>query len=162
MLVNDELAYQPLDEFVVVDDGLNLANITADQAVNECVVSNGLLTQLNTLKHFQNTVSPFYPPGTNIGANSFNYPPGTNLGTNINYGSPIDAMRTLSTQVTLDLKPVAGSEFHTDFFPSVSQLALPKTIDLAAFNAVDESEWDIGIDGAIWDNGASEWDSPTP
>ena len=30
------------------------------------------------------------------------------------------------------VKPVAGGEFHTDFFPSISALALPKAIDLAA------------------------------
>jgi hypothetical protein len=45
---------------------------------------------------------------------------------------PISAMKTATTAVTLDLKPLTGNSFHTTFFPAVSQLWLPKTIDLAA------------------------------
>jgi hypothetical protein len=30
------------------------------------------------------------------------------------------------------MKPLTGSEFHTDFFPALTPLALPKTIDLEA------------------------------
>jgi hypothetical protein len=34
--------------------------------------------------------------------------------------------------VTLDLKPLQGAEFDTAFFPAVTPLKLPKTIDLSA------------------------------
>ena len=107
VLLDGELAYQPLDEFIVVDDGLDITHITADKAVNECVVVNGLMTQLNSLKIFQGTVGP-------------------------TFGDPVNTMRTLTTTVTLDVKPVSGSEFHASFYPALSQLALPMTIDLAA------------------------------
>jgi hypothetical protein len=107
MLLNEELAYQTLDDFVIDDDGLDLTNMTIDRAVNECVVINGLTTQFDTLSPYQRTVTP-------------------------TAGDPITAMRTATTAVTLDLKPVAGNTFHTTFYPSVSQLWLPKTIDLAA------------------------------
>lgn len=107
VLLDGELAYQPLDEFIVVDDGLDITNITAAKAVNECVVVNGLMTQLHSLKIFQGTVGP-------------------------TFGDPVNTMRTLTTTVTLDMKPVAGSEFHASFYPALSQLALPMTIDLAA------------------------------
>jgi hypothetical protein len=41
-------------------------------------------------------------------------------------------MSSLTTTATIDLKPVTGSEFHSDFFPDVAPLALPKLIDLSA------------------------------
>jgi hypothetical protein len=105
-LVDSELNYQPLDSFVIDDDGLDVANLTADTAINEFVVRNGLVSQLQTLSAFQNQVMP-------------------------SWGDPISTMTTLTTTCTLDLKPVAGGEYHTDFFPSLSALALPKAIDLA-------------------------------
>jgi hypothetical protein len=64
-------------------------------------------------------------------------------------------MRELFTRVTLDMRPVAGGEFHTDFFPAVSELALPKTIDLTAPSLLLAS-WDGGA--SIWDKGASVFD----
>lgn len=106
MLLAGELAYQTLDDFVIDDDGLDLTNMTLERAINGCVVVNGLEHQLNTLAEFQNKIAP--------------------------HGDPITAIAELSTAVTLDLKPVTGNSFHTTFFPSVSQLSLPKTIDLAA------------------------------
>jgi hypothetical protein len=60
----------------------------------------------------------------------------------------------------MDLKPVAGGEFHTDFFPAVSRLALPKTIDLGA-DTGRTTIWDIPLP-SIWDEGASVWDQPRP
>jgi hypothetical protein len=47
-------------------------------------------------------------------------------------GNPLKLMETMKTTVTLDLKPVQGSEFSTAFFPAVTPLVLPKTIDLSA------------------------------
>jgi hypothetical protein len=46
--------------------------------------------------------------------------------------NPVKQMQTLSTTVTLDLKPLQGSEFSSAFFPAVTPLTLPKTIDLSA------------------------------
>ena len=48
---------------------------------------------------------------------------------------PFDATKKLATTVTLDLKPVTGAEYHTDFLPAVSMLAIPQTIDLRADGA---------------------------
>jgi hypothetical protein len=104
-LVTSELTYQPLDSFVIDDDGLDLTNLTVDTAMNEFLVTNGLLYQLQRLSVFQGTVIPVF-------------------------GDPISTMQTLTTTCTLDMRPVAGGEFHTDFFPAVSALALPKMIDL--------------------------------
>jgi hypothetical protein len=100
-----DFAYQTLDDFIVVDDGLDLTSLTADTAVNECVVINGMFRQMDLLRPYQRSA---YPQN----------------------GNPIK--QNISTQVTLDLKPLQGSEFHTGFFPAVTPLTLPKTIDLSA------------------------------
>lgn len=130
-LVSGELAYQPLDSFVIDDDGLDLTNLSVDAAMNEFVVTNGLLKQLQTMQTYQGQVMPVY-------------------------GDPLSTMsQTLTTTCTLDMKPVSGGEFSTVFFPAVSALALPKTIDLSA-GTVTASIWDAGA--SIWDAGASPWD----
>lgn len=133
MLLEDELAYETLDDFAVDDDGLDLTNMTVDRAVNECFVVNGLEVQLNKMATYQGKVAP-------------------------TDGDPLTAMRTLSTNITLDLKPVTGGGFHTMFFPAVSQLWLPKTIDLAALSELDSSLWDAPAP-STWDQGNSTWDS---
>ena len=107
MLVDDELAYQTLDDFVIIDDGLDVTNITEDVAVQSFTVVNGMREQLDSLKTYQGTVAPAD-------------------------GDATAAMRELFTSVTLDMVPTTGTNFHTSFYPSVSQLWLPKTIDLAA------------------------------
>jgi hypothetical protein len=107
MLLDEELAYESLDNFVIDDDNLDLTNMTVDRAVNECVVVNGLTSQFDKLSSYQRLVAP-------------------------TASDPISAMKTATTAVTLDLKPLTGNSFHTTFFPAVSQLWLPKTIDLAA------------------------------
>ena len=107
ILLADELAYQPLDNFVISDDGLDLTNMTVDRAVNEFVVVNGLTEQMETLVEFDRTVAP-------------------------TDGDAITEMGKMATACTLDMKPVTGTTFTTYFFPSVTPLALPKTIDLAA------------------------------
>jgi hypothetical protein len=135
-LLTDELAYQSLDNFAIVDDGLDLTHLTVASAVNECIVTNGPSTQIKALAPYNNTVMP------------------TN-------GDPQTTMRTVTTTVTLDLKPVTGSEFHTSFFPAVSELALPKMIDLEATGDLDTAEWDCGMPAdSIWDGGSTVWDQP--
>jgi len=105
-ILPSEIAYQALTDFVISDDGLNLPLVNTDNAVNSCTVVNGLDRQIEVAKMFQ--------------------------GVTIKGENPPDAMAELVTTVTLDMKPVTGSEFHTDFFPALTPLALPKTIDLEA------------------------------
>jgi hypothetical protein len=107
-LLADELSYQTLDQFAIDDDGINLGFFDADQAINYVTVENALLTQLPALNAYQNAIATS------------------------SFGDPLTTAREMQTTVTLDLRPVQGSEFHTSFFPALSQLRLPKTIDLAA------------------------------
>ena len=90
---------------------MNLSNLSQENAVNYCAVKNGMLDQVAALEEFQGVV-----------------------GSEAN-GDPLTKMRQMATLVTLDLKPVAGSEFHTDFLPALTQLSIPKTIDLGAGTA---------------------------
>jgi hypothetical protein len=107
-LIPGEVAYQTFDDFAIADDGLDLASMTADAVVNACIVTNGILPQLDALSRYQNTII------TSVG------------------GEPMTTLTKLNTTVLLDLKPVGGTEYHTTFFPAVTPLVLPQTIDLAA------------------------------
>jgi hypothetical protein len=105
--VAGDFAYQSLDDFAVVDDNLDLTHLTAEEAVINCTVANGLVRQIPELASFQNSTSP-------------------------GNGDPRSALASMTTTVTLNLQPLQGSEFHTDFYPAVTPLRLPKTIDLSA------------------------------
>jgi hypothetical protein len=107
-LIDDEISYQTLTDFVIADDGLNLTDITVEDVVNECLVTNGMKEQMAALAVFQ---------GAQLSATD---------------GDPITTMKGMTTTVLLDLKPVAGGEFHTSFYPAVTALTLPQTIDLGA------------------------------
>jgi hypothetical protein len=107
MLDTGDVAYQTLDDFVIADDGLDLTGLGVDSAVAACVVTNGLKTQLAVLDKYQSTIYP-------------------------TYGDPLEAMKGLNTSVTLDMRPVTGAEYHTDFFPAMTPLSLPRTIDLSS------------------------------
>lgn len=107
--VSSDFSYQTLDDFMVLDDGLDLTHLTVEQAVNQCVVVNGSYTKFTELSLFQKTT---YPPQ--------------------GLGTPLKTASELSTTVRLDLKPLQGSEYQTTFYPAVTQLQLPKTIDLSA------------------------------
>jgi hypothetical protein len=109
MFLTDELAYQTLDQFEVVDDGLNFNHLTAEQVVRSCTVFNGLDVQMAELNKYQNVSMP-----------------------KAGLSDPFSATKTLTTTITLELVPVTGSEYHTDFLPAVSLLAIPQTIDLRA------------------------------
>jgi hypothetical protein len=109
MFLTDELAYQTLDQFEVVDDGLNFYHLTAEQVVKSCTVLNGLDVQMAELNKYQNVSMP-----------------------QAGLSDPFDAIKKLTTTITLELVPVTGSEYHTDYLPAVSMLAIPQTIDLRA------------------------------
>jgi hypothetical protein len=104
---DDDFAYETLDNFAIVDDNLDLTRLTATQAVINCTVINGLTVQIPLLNSFQGSTGP-------------------------SNGDPRTAMANASTSVTLNLQPLQGAEFHSDFFPAITPLRLPKTIDLSA------------------------------
>jgi hypothetical protein len=50
----------------------------------------------------------------------------------INAADPLEAMRSLATQVCVQLVPLTDQEFETVFTPTVQPLPIPRTIDLEA------------------------------
>jgi hypothetical protein len=128
----NDFYYQSLDDFVVEDDGLDFSNLGAGHVVNECRVTNGMSIQFPRLAQFQRTVVP-------------------------SHGDPRSAMRSMTTRVTLAMQPVAGSEFTTNFYPAITELFLPMTINLGG---TVESTWDSSA--GIWDTGDSLWDHMAP
>jgi hypothetical protein len=137
-LAAGEIVYQSFDEFEIVDDGLNLHNLTPDAAVISVVVENGM-----------NVLNSILPVGITkpsiTGTGFFSYQ-GTvsfdELG-NVDNGQlvesaelfprtpqPEQAVEEHPTNITLTMKPVSGSEYVVTFEPEVQLLMIPKTIDL--------------------------------
>jgi hypothetical protein len=128
----DDFYYQSLDDFVVLDDGLDFTNLRSAHFINECRVINGMAVQMPLLQRYNNSIAP-------------------------RYGDPLNEFMKYTTQVTLDMKPVAGGEFTTAFFPAITELKLPMTINLGG---TAESIWDSST--GIWDTGDSVWDHMAP
>ncbi len=98
-LVTSELVYQPLTDFKVSDDGLNLFDLKSADAINSFTMTNGLKDQIAAVQAALDPMAEF---------------------------------DTVPTRICLDLKPVQGVDFHTDYLPAVKPLPVPKTIDLEA------------------------------
>jgi hypothetical protein len=105
IIATSDIQYQNYDNTTITDDGIDLINITADQAISVLAVINGVKRQEYLL-------------------------------TNVTYADSGAAMAMLNencTKVALALKPVTNSNaFETAFPIVVSDLIIPKTLDLEA------------------------------
>jgi len=100
-LFADSITYQSFDEFVLVDDGVNLQNMQAEDLVQSIVVEGALDAQLAIITSGRGE-------------------------------DALEHLRDLPTVITVNLVPVNGGAFLTEFLPAVSDLKIPKTIDLEA------------------------------
>jgi hypothetical protein len=99
-----DVTYQGFDDIAVVDDdGIDLLNMVPATVLNSLTVANGTTAQLAALGAGDWTVE-----------------------------TPSDVLSATPTQVTLDLVPIGSGPFATAFAPTLSTLAVPKTIDLSA------------------------------
>lgn len=105
-VLDGELAYDAIDVGVVDDDGVDLFNITPETAVVSLTVTNGPTVQQGVIDE----------ECAKIGA-----PP-----------DPIEALRNAITKVDLELVPVEGGAFHTDYEVVTEKLVIPKMVDLEA------------------------------
>jgi len=103
MLATGDLAFGNFGAVNVADDGVNFDSYNAAQAVLSCVVLNGQTDQESILQ------SPMADAETAIAT-----------------------LNTVPTVVQLNLQPLAGLSFATDYPLVMSALAIPKTIDLGA------------------------------
>jgi hypothetical protein len=98
-----DVLYQSFDDIDVIDDdGLNLLDLRASDVVLDLSLTGGMGDQLAAINSAQ-------PPD-----------------------DPMSMLQAVPTVVSLTLKPVTGRTFATNFAPTISNLVVPKTIDLEA------------------------------
>jgi hypothetical protein len=103
-LLDDTIAYANLDGTPIDDDGIDLTNLNAANSVQNIVVVDGEAAQTEV-----------------INAERFE-----------DVAQAITALNDRFTEVGLCLTPLNGGPFRTEFDITVSDLMVPKTIDLEA------------------------------
>lgn len=114
----DELRYSDYDLVEINDDGVDFLAMDDEQAVESIVVTNGLTAQESVLGEGDGVVIPF---------EEFRYE-----GSFADTPTAVSALNEVPTKVALTLKPVTGGPFNTGFAPVISDLVIPKQIDLSA------------------------------
>jgi predicted nucleic acid binding AN1-type Zn finger protein len=106
-LLESELQYESFDGFEISDDdGVDLFNMTAKRCIESITVEGGNTAQRAAIQNSTKNAVAKPDPGK--------------------------ALQDLPTTVTLVMKPVDADGFKVDFTPDVSDLVIPKTIDLEA------------------------------
>lgn len=103
-LLDDTIAYANFDGTAIDDDSIDLTNMTAANSIESVVVSNGEAAQKAVF----------------------------NAETYEDVSAVITALNDAFTEVGLCLTPLNGGPFRTEFNLTVSDLMIPKTIDLEA------------------------------
>lgn len=103
-VVAGALTYEDFSDFLIDDDGLDLQNMNPDRVIRSITVENGLTGQIAALQ-----------------AGKAASPP-----------DPSTFLKDAPTTVMVDLVPVTGGAFVTEFAPVISELKVPKTLDLSA------------------------------
>lgn len=112
------IVYETFDDFEVVDDGVNFYNMTPQTVVRRCQLVGGINQQKTAIA----ATIPL-PAGIALGAlNSISKQP----------LDPATVLTNCYPHVLLELVPVTGGAFLSEFYVDVSKLAIAKTIDLAA------------------------------
>jgi hypothetical protein len=104
-LVGDDIGYEGIDETDINDDGQVSTNITTVSHLEDLGVSGGLTVQQTNL---------------NVGA------------VNPNAVYVIDRVNGIEVTVWAEMTPVTGGPFLTEFTPTMTELKIPRTIDLEA------------------------------
>lgn len=115
--VGGELTYQSFDQFEISDDGINFFDMTADAMIKRLNVIAGPDEQLTAILAVENVVEN---PTPVITAEARPQP------------DPTGALKNAYTRVQLEMVPVDGSGFETQYVIDVSLAQFPKTIDLEA------------------------------
>lgn len=109
-LGDNTIVYENFDDFEVEDDGVNFFTLDADSAVKRITISGGVNQQRDAISMVHSAVE----------------------GKAKNPPDPVSALKNCFTVVTLELVPVTGGGFLSEFAVDVSKLQIPKTIDLEA------------------------------
>lgn len=106
-VLDNAIAYSNFDGTTIDDDGVDLANLTPANSVLNATVINGEAAQTALL----------------------------NDGPYEDISAAITALNDTFTEVALTLQPLNGGPFRTEFDITVSDLMIPRTIDLTASEA---------------------------
>ena len=116
-LLPGELVYQSFDDLTVLDDdGVDLFNLNPDAIIQSLYILGGKAEQMDAINA---ATGLLLTDDTNA----------TTAGTSL---TPMAALTLTPTRVTLELMPVTGGSFQSNFYMQTSQLVLPKGINLEA------------------------------
>ena len=130
-LVTGALIYESPDNFVVVDDGLDLTDVVATKFLVGITVTDGPNQQRAAIQAAVQSNSPQPLP------TAYHNP---RAGVTILYGDvgqndenePTAVLTRNPTTVRLEMVPIGKQSFAVTYTPTVSELVIPKTIDLEA------------------------------
>ena len=124
-LGDSTVTYQNFGDFIISDDGVNLFDITPTTMIKKLKVIEGITDQL---KAIATTKEPLGPSLAIINNGIAGLP-------QVKPSIPptaADALKNAYPIVDLELVPLTGGGFITEFVIDVSKLQIPKTIDLEA------------------------------
>lgn len=117
-LGDGSITYESFDDFIVEDDGVDFFNMTPKTVIKRLELVGGITAQKVAIA----AATPL-PVGSAIGSFSSGISK-----------QPLDASSALTNcypYILLELVPVTGGAFLSEFYVDVSKLAVAKTIDLA-------------------------------
>lgn len=103
MPIAGEVTYEDFSTQAIDDDGVDFFNMTPDRVVDGIEIIDGKVEQLAILRAFHN-----------------------------DFNEAVKALNAIFTEIQLDLVPLNTGPFETSFAIEVSDLMIPKTIDLEA------------------------------
>jgi len=103
MPIAGEVTYDDFSDQPIDDDGVDLFNMTPERVVRTLEIIDGKAEQLAVLKAFH-----------------------------ADFNEAVKALNEIFTEIRLDLVPLNTGPFETDFVVTVSDLMVPKTINLEA------------------------------
>lgn len=134
-LVASELVYQAIDNIAVIDDdGVDFFN--PQKQVYPPSVVGGLAQQKAAIDAVSTVFTPGFPPEKIISNNSdgsLTIPTGTSLFPGQVFPvTPVEALALNPTRVSLNMVPMTGGAFQSNFYVLTEKLAVSKTLDLEA------------------------------
>lgn len=106
-----DLGYTLGQNYAISDDGVRLNSVKAAQYVEDISISGGLNEQIEAVQMPYGGVNGSYRPWDSAPA-------------------AVAEVSGVTTTVRIELKPVTGGPFDSNVFPVVTELKVPRTIDL--------------------------------
>lgn len=127
-LLPGELVYQNIDNIAVIDDdGVDFFNMTPETIVMSIEIEGGLAAQKAVIDASAPLVMGDFAPPRRVQFLSDGVTPAPVIPQD-----PVSALKVTPTRVNLELVPVTGGMFESDFYVLTSALVVAQTINLEA------------------------------